>query len=295
MAYLYTGPSKLCTCYSLSSGPCEELSYWAFLHLSATLDVLKPDVLFHHYICEPQGEYWDAIKHRLTLQRVDDFGHIFGRPIAVSAHKSDVMRLHAVLKYGGIYMDTDVLPFRSFDPSLHTGRLVRGVEWFTNIGNNVIIAPVNDKFLREWLDDYVTFVDEQWGEHSISRPSARSWANDEVCILGITAFYEFEGQSLDKLYDTGGNASTVDAYAVHLYNHASAAYISDFTGPQVSVDYTMLICRMLHLGCMRVTYHSQLLLYTSPYFLVNYTCVGCLYCSGLNNIQEASTQHKLGH
>jgi Glycosyltransferase sugar-binding region containing DXD motif len=196
--------------------------------------VLKPDVLFHHYICEPHGQYWDAIKHRLTLQRVDDFSQIFDRPIAVPAHKSDVMRLRAVLKYGGIYMDTDVLPFRSFDPLLNTGRLIRGVEWATNMGNSVIIAPVNDRFLREWLDDYVTFNDDVWAEHSIQRPSDRSWIDEDVCVLGNAAFFKFEGQSLDRLYDTGGNESTDGVYAVHLYNHAAEAYIKDLTGPQVS-------------------------------------------------------------
>jgi hypothetical protein len=220
----------ICICLVLNfSGACEELSYWAFLHFSAALDVLKPDVLFHHHICEPYGQYWDAIKHRLTLQRIDDFSRIFDRPIAEPAHKSDIMRLRAVLKHGG------VLPVRSFDPLLRTGRLIRGVELHLDLGSSVIVAPVEHRFLREWLNDYVTFDDTDWAGHAIHRPSERAWADEELCILHKAAFFKFEHlpDSLDKLYSTGGSESTDGVFAVHLYNHVAAAYLGNLTGPQV--------------------------------------------------------------
>lgn len=38
------------------------------------------------------------------------------------AQKADIMRYNIIRKYGGIYLDTDIIPHRSFDPLIHSGK-----------------------------------------------------------------------------------------------------------------------------------------------------------------------------
>jgi hypothetical protein len=53
---------------------------------------------------------------------------IFGKPIKNHAHSADVLRLQAMQKYGGIYLDSDTI-VKPFDPLL-SHSFVMGVEKF---------------------------------------------------------------------------------------------------------------------------------------------------------------------
>ena len=54
-------------------------------------------------------------------EAIRDIDSVFVREALLEkkwAFASDVIRLYAIHKYGGIYMDTDVMVYRSFDPLL---------------------------------------------------------------------------------------------------------------------------------------------------------------------------------
>ena len=57
--------------------------------------------------------------------RVDD---VFGWKLTSHAHIADVIRLEALLEFGGVYFDTDVLPLQNVDDWLDDGRAVLAVE-----------------------------------------------------------------------------------------------------------------------------------------------------------------------
>lgn len=93
---------------------------FAFMHyvcLSSALVVLKPQVIYFHYVYEPSGWYWDQWRHRvnnsgttrLEMVKQRDVKQVFGNPVEHFAHKADVLRLEALRDYGGVYLDVDVL------------------------------------------------------------------------------------------------------------------------------------------------------------------------------------------
>ena len=50
----------------------------------------------------------------VTLQKVRDVKTIFGNSVTNFAHKADVIRLEVLLKYGGIYLDSDTWLIQDF-------------------------------------------------------------------------------------------------------------------------------------------------------------------------------------
>lgn len=78
------------------------------------------------------------------------------------AFASDVVRLYAIYKYGGIYMDTDVMVFRSFDPLLHHKAFIGRENSMHQTGHTMEVylttccfgAEKGNPFIKRCLDYY---------------------------------------------------------------------------------------------------------------------------------------------
>lgn len=88
-----------------------------FICLTSALVILKPEVIYMHYVYEPNTWYWRRFvwdveqsgTTRLEMVKERDVTDVFGKPIEHFAHKADVLRLEALRDYGGVYLDVDVL------------------------------------------------------------------------------------------------------------------------------------------------------------------------------------------
>ena len=144
-----------------------------YMAVKSAYECNKPDTIYFHYAHEPSGEWWEKAKPYLTLSRVDVPTEIFGRPLLHYAHRADVVRLEVLLKYGGIYLDIDVLCVRSLGP-LRSYCVVMGKEREGGLCNAVILAEKEAPFIRRWHESYHTFrstgKDEYWSEHSVEKP-----------------------------------------------------------------------------------------------------------------------------
>ena len=80
---------------------------------------------------------------------------------------SDYVRLNALFQYGGIYLDTDVEVFKSFDELLNNEVFVC-FESNDSISTAVIGAVPNNKFIKEFMEYYnrIRFVKEN-GEFNL--------------------------------------------------------------------------------------------------------------------------------
>lgn len=95
-------------------------AFLTYVCLSSALEILKPEVIYMHYVYEPTGWWWNEWKDRvaksgttrLEMVKQRDVTSVFGRPIEHFAHKADVLRLEALRDHGGIYLDVDVLVVR---------------------------------------------------------------------------------------------------------------------------------------------------------------------------------------
>ncbi|KAK9895733.1 glycosyltransferase family 32 protein [Cystobasidium minutum MCA 4210] len=164
---------------------------FAFAHYLSMYSAMaenRPDQVFfwHHYLpsTPEQPNWWferilqDAAKDfniQIDLKKARAFDNIFGRPITEFAHKADIIRLEALLEYGGIYLDLDVYTTRSFQPLRHfdtTLGMEGGVASLSLQGlcNGVIVSTPDSPFLRKWYNSYRTFNKHNWAAHSVEKP-----------------------------------------------------------------------------------------------------------------------------
>ncbi|KAI8817153.1 uncharacterized protein EV422DRAFT_542604 [Fimicolochytrium jonesii] len=165
-----------------------------YLAIRAAVVNIKPEKVFYHHRGLPSGEWWDRARGMITdLTPTADVKEIFGNKVEQGAHKADVIRLRALQKWGGIYLDMDVIVTRSFDPLLHH-TTVLGIEGFKpwiGLCNAVILTAPNAPFLKRWYDSYRTFDDSKWSDHSVIMPYtlSRTTPATDLCTLPTTAFF----------------------------------------------------------------------------------------------------------
>lgn len=147
----------------------KNFSFVHFLAVVTAWKVNRPETIYFHYVYEPSGEWWEKARPYLTLNRIPPPTEIFGRPLEHFAHKADVVRLEMLMRYGGIYLDMDVVCINSFRPLLQE-TFVMGREYGLGLCNAVILSSADSEFLRIWHEQYRDFDDAQWNYHSVRLP-----------------------------------------------------------------------------------------------------------------------------
>jgi hypothetical protein len=78
---------------------------------------------------------------------------IFGKKPCHVNHFSDLLRIEALLKYGGIYFDMDMVLGKEID-FLRKYSCTMSRLRLNTIGSSFIMAEKNSSFLQKWLDGY---------------------------------------------------------------------------------------------------------------------------------------------
>jgi glycosyl transferase-like sugar-binding protein len=246
-------------------------SFSHYMAIKSAIVVNNPTDVMFHYEDEPSGEYWDKIKGYLSLNKVQAPEAIHGNKIYYVTHQSDIIRLQALYKHGGIYMDTDTIsvkpldPFRKYPFSIgqelqlpveytllqKTKKIIKHTTLRplrTNINGlcgAVILSEPGAPFIEHWYDSYKTFrskgTDEFFGEHPVLKPYELSKKYPE--LIHKISPYSFHY----PLYDEFGlkllfekKYSFPKAYIHHLWESMSwEKYLKDMTPEYVkSVDTT---------------------------------------------------------
>jgi GR25 family glycosyltransferase involved in LPS biosynthesis len=208
------------------------LDVWVYISVLSAAINTEPDAIRWHHRALPQGPWWDCTRPLLTsLDVVDDVTSIHGQPFPTlsEAHKSDIIRLQVLMREGGIYLDTDALVLRSFDP-LRTRNAVSLAkdgavpdDKIPLIGSGVLVAPPNASFLHRWWAEFRTFDNSKWNVHSCKVPRQLAESHpDEANLLPHTAFYprSWQPPHLAIAHKADDCRSEADSYAVHRYNSA---------------------------------------------------------------------------
>ena len=165
---------------------------FSFIHYLAVVTAWKvnrPKTIYFHYCYEPGGTWWEKAKPYLTLNHISSPTEIFNRPLKHYAHMADVIRLEMLMKYGGIYLDMDVICISSFKPLLHEN-FVMGEQPRRGLGNAVILSTQESKFLQIWYESYRDFNGNHYDHHSIRIPQTLAWRNPSLIrVLDEYAFY----------------------------------------------------------------------------------------------------------
>ncbi|XP_046555611.1 uncharacterized protein LOC124264881, partial [Haliotis rubra] len=95
-----------------------------FHHMLAVLSAhkfIKPSKIYFWHDMVPTGDYWKELKAKvpeLCLVFRKEPTEIRGRRVQVAEHITDVVRLEAVMEFGGLYFDLDVMILKPLDPLL---------------------------------------------------------------------------------------------------------------------------------------------------------------------------------
>ncbi|KAL8610177.1 hypothetical protein ACOMHN_005951 [Nucella lapillus] len=92
-----------------------EFSFRMYLSFLSTIHVAKAEKVYIHSDNDLRGHYWTVVSShpQVTVVYREAPRRIYGHPVMYRQHLSDVVRADVLDKYGGIYLDWDVLWLRS--------------------------------------------------------------------------------------------------------------------------------------------------------------------------------------
>lgn len=157
----------------------KELDFMMFLSMLSTLFILNPERVFIHTDGGLKGKYFDRImkdKRVVTILREKPL-NIFGHRVIYAQHRSDIVRADCLLKYGGIYMDWDVLWLRNPDDLIQTGydaianfdHMQQG-NFPNTINLGVLMAKPQSTFIKRWQDALINYKSEDFLYNAVELP-----------------------------------------------------------------------------------------------------------------------------
>lgn len=221
----------------------------------------NPDYAINFYTNQqPIGEYWDRASELCNLQMVEPETEIYGNRLYHPAHISDVFRIRALAKDGGVYCDFDTITIGSFTNLLKINKFLVGDlgKKQINMGNGVIVSPKESRYMDTWLNLYHGFRskgrDEFWDELSVKAHAGLMKDPDLTgCsdILKSDYFYPISFYNTKPLYDELRlDKITPNTVSVHLYDALNCKKINQYSESEIKANpdrstFTHLVNRYL--------------------------------------------------
>lgn len=210
-----------------------------YLAIESCRQVLQPKMISLYYQHLPYGVYWDMIRPRLSLVKIDPVREVeqanYNETLVPEqyryAHHADFIRLDALIEHGGIYADIDTLFLRPIPEALFGYDFVIGREaqmpdeitgeMRSSLCNALMMAAPGSIFAREWRKRMAGALNGTWSNHSCFLAS--DLANEQPAWVHIEPKQSFMGipftpAGLTALLE-GGELDLDDAYSVHLWQH----------------------------------------------------------------------------
>ncbi|MBW8010746.1 MAG: glycosyl transferase [Chloroflexi bacterium] len=209
-----------------------------YLCLESCLQINQPDAIYFYYHYEPFGPYWDLIKDKLTLVKVDlvdfikqyDYYNNYKKQFNY-AHQSDFMRLDKLLEHGGVYADIDTLFVNPIPDHLYQQSFVLGQEndildeitkeFRPSLCNALIMSEPGAKFGRRWQQEIHNAFDGTWSRHSTLLPYQISQEDpSSIHIEPVQSFYKhlWTEEGMSDIFER--NDPDLDGViSIHLWSH----------------------------------------------------------------------------
>ena len=162
------------------------------------------------------------------------------------AHKADFFRVEALYRLGGIYMDTDAIALKSFEPLLNNHNVVLAKQPGGGANCGLMLARRQSCFMCSYMKQSCERFDGGWVSHSnvilMGMQQQGFKPHHGVLLLEMKhGFYPFGWSTSDfhKTYDTNMDNvpfKLTQAFALHLWNHVGS--LTDF--PKKLYDYSWL-------------------------------------------------------
>lgn len=186
--------------------------------------VYSPMFVYIHIMLVPHGKWWEEIAKDPNVKVIqwprDDIVNHQGSCFFHHSHRADLVRLKALQKYGGVYMDLDFIAVRPlryvYGKELYIGKQESQLwSWrrpaaYYGLCNAFMASVPNSKFVNLWLESYKSFRsyghDAFWDEHSVRVPAELYDRHDELLVEVLPSqslyMYLWHEQEKKKLVDT---------------------------------------------------------------------------------------------
>lgn len=149
--------------------------------------------------------------------------------IKTKAGWSDVARILALHQYGGVYVDTDVMPLKSFDPLLEIQKPFLGKRSGKSFESAVIGSPANHPAFTDLIEQLPVWFDLHINNSASVQTgpafvSSVLFGRTDVEHLPMHYFYPYNGFMSPKRKDkeimfSDKRNFNSEAYAAHFSNH----------------------------------------------------------------------------
>ncbi|XP_067678756.1 uncharacterized protein [Haliotis asinina] len=156
----------------------KHLTFFNQLCLLSALYVQKAEKIYIHGDKEPKGIYWDEVKDLPQVKFISrEFPHfVFGNEVKVPSHASDIVRVDVLLRYGGVYLDWDVVLVKPLSEDQRKYEALLCVDWpltghypdTFNMG--MMAAKKGATFLQFIMESFRHYVDSDWSYNAIHMP-----------------------------------------------------------------------------------------------------------------------------
>ena len=156
-----------------------QMDFMFYLCVLSILYVAEVDALYIHGDGPPTGQYWDKVKDnsRLKLIYREHPRAVYGTQVNVTAHVTDIWRVDLMIKYGGIYVDTDTIWTQKLSRHIRSYDAVGAYDWpywnqpFPDIINfGVAIGKKGASFWQQFQKSMEWFVDKDWSWNGLRQP-----------------------------------------------------------------------------------------------------------------------------
>ena len=264
--YLHSPPIPNIVHYTqLLREPSSEIKF-EFKHFIAAYGAslrLKPEIIYIHTDApedtiarayDPNSNIWTRLVLGLPNVHINKVqapkrASISGTAIDKVEHRSDFVRMDAVQKYGGLYLDWDVHVLRDLKPLRESGFAnIVGREKGGGINNGCWMSQKGTLMMEVWSKAANVAFDGKWTTHSVemlTKVAERLVSKPkEVLIMDMKAFSpsSWKGYDVDKLFEvhleTPGYASTYASKVVTAVNGALGEWEDPTTYESWQVDYS---------------------------------------------------------
>jgi hypothetical protein len=144
-----------------------------YFSMRSVYNAIKPDNIYVHGREFPHGNpHFDRAVKDLGLKTVlsREVKAVHRNNIEVLEHKSDIVRMESIIRFGGMYFDIDVLvirPLLSRFEHIETALPAQGAD---HINNGIIISKRCSRFMLRWYAALSIYDDLCWGCASVLLP-----------------------------------------------------------------------------------------------------------------------------
>ena len=145
-----------------------------YLSLKSIHKHIRPDAIYMHGYDFPfHSSYFNQSLKEFNIKLVHSrvVSKVFNNTVMHAEHKSDVVRLESLIRFGGMYFDLDVYALQNIDDLLRGSYdFVIAAENHYGLNNGVMFSKRCAKFPLEWYNSYQHFNGSLWNADSIIKP-----------------------------------------------------------------------------------------------------------------------------